>query len=100
MDSTTNNLIGRWRTDPEDAPSLEHYGSVTLTFTREGQLIYTIHGEGKDEIMMLSYRVENQTLVTDQPSNPREERTAFTVTPEGKLLLLYEGLPCRYIRED
>ncbi len=100
VDNFTNKMIGRWHTDPEDSNSLRDYGDVTLNFTEDGRLIYTIHGEVKDEIMLLSYRVENQTVVTDQPSKPREERTAFSLTPEGKLTLFYEGYQSQYVCES
>jgi hypothetical protein len=100
MNSVADKLIGRWHTDPADELSRQDYGSVTLNFTRDGRLIYTSHGEEKDQIMLLNYRVENQMLVTDQPSEPKEERTAFSFTPEDKLILFYEGHRSLYVRES
>ena len=100
MSSLTDTLIGRWHTDPADITSLREYGSVSLNFTADGRLIYTIRSEGKDQIVLLTYRVENQTLVTDQPSEPGEERTAFSLTPEGKLIMFYEGHQSIYVRES
>lgn len=80
-------LIGTWRTDPTDAWSLRHYGEVTLRFDAQGGLVYTVHQPGKDQIILLTYRVEGDCLVTDQPSSPAEERTPFFFTPDGRLAL-------------
>jgi hypothetical protein len=76
-------LVGCWR---QIDSNLEP-GGVTLAFYDAGKLTYTIHGEQKDEIIELTYRVSGNTLVTDQPSHPRVERTTFTFLPEGLLEL-------------
>jgi len=39
--------------------------------------------------MILTYRIEGDTIISDQPSHPREEKTKFSFTPEGKLVLIY-----------
>ena len=98
MDDLANQLIGVWHTDPGDVHALESYGRVTLSFTKDRRLVYTIHAGGKDEIILLSYRVEGQFLVTDQPSQPNEERTPFSITPDGNLILRYEEHESTYIR--
>ena len=98
-DDLVNQLIGVWHTDPEDVQALESYGRVRLNFTKDRRLVYTIHADGKDEIILLSYRVEGQFLVTDQPSQPNEERTRFSITPDGSLILHYEGHESTYIRD-
>ena len=99
MDSLANQLIGVWHTDPEDFHALEIYGRVTLSFTKDRHLVYTIHADGKDEIILLTYRVEGHFLVTDQPSQLNEERTRFSITPDGNLILHYEGRESTYIRD-
>lgn len=48
--------------------------------------------------MLLTYRVEGDVLVTDQPSDPREERTKFKFTASGNLVLLREQRPATYVR--
>jgi hypothetical protein len=47
---------------------------------------------------VLTYRVEDDLLITDQPSSPREERTRFWFSPDGRLVLDYEGVQARYVR--
>lgn len=82
-------LIGTWTSDPLDIESQEAFGNSTLEFREDGQLVYTIHGEAKDQIILLTYRVENNILVTNQPSFPREEKTAISFGDEGELILVY-----------
>jgi len=36
--------------------------------------------------------------MTNQPSGPKEEKTKFSITPEGKLLLIYANETHQYIR--
>jgi hypothetical protein len=39
-------------------------------------------------------------LITDQPPHPKEERTKFKITADGKLVLLHENRPSAYVRVD
>ena len=80
-------LVGTWRTDPDDAWSLRECGDVSLRFEADGTLVYTIHLPKKEQIMRLTYRVEQGVLVTDQPSSPREHRTEFYFTEDGRLAM-------------
>lgn len=98
LHGSADRLIGRWTTDPDDSDSLHESGRVSLVFGNDEKLTYVIHGENKDEIMVLTYRLEDDMVITDQPSAPREERTAFTLTPAGKLILELGGIRSRYIR--
>ena len=91
-------LLGHWVTDTEDSESLAEYGEVSLDFGPGGRLAYTIHLEGKRQIMLLTYRVEGNVLVTDQISEPHEERVAFEMTPSGKLVLFSQPVPSTYVR--
>lgn len=91
-------LIGRWATDPNDTDSLREYGRTTLDFGPDGKLTYIIHGDGKDDIMLLTYRIDGGMIVTNQPSAPNEEYSAFTVTPEGVLIIEFGGIQSRYVR--
>ena len=91
-------IIGKWRSDPDDPEAIATYGDVSLDFTRNGGLVYTIHVEGKREIMLLTYRIDGDLLITDQPSSPREERTRFKITCAGKLVLHNERGPSTYVR--
>jgi hypothetical protein len=76
-------LVGAWRSDPEDLEAISQYGDVSLDFAQSGALTYTIHCEEKRQIILLTYRVEGDVLITDQPSDPKEQRTKFEITPFG-----------------
>ena len=79
-------LLGTWRTDPTDARSLADYGDVSMHFDETGALTYTVHGDGVVQILNLTYRVDGTTMITNQPSKPREERTKLAFTADGRLL--------------
>ncbi len=91
-------LLGTWVSDPEDEEGIREFGRVSLEFSEDGDLTYTIHGDDKDQKMFLTYSVEGNELVTDQPSRPQRERTAFSLTSEGRLTLWFGGQRSVYIR--
>jgi hypothetical protein len=93
-------LVGKWISDPADTESIRDYGQVSLDFSSAGRLVYAIHGAGKRQFILLEYRVEGNVLVTDQTSNPQPEKTAFEISPEGKLLLFYKDRRSVYIRDS
>lgn len=92
MEFNDRSLLGTWSSAPGSSED------TTLEFKEDGRLDYTIHGTEKDQKIFLTYRVENNTLVTDQPSHPREERTPFVFTEDGKLVLIYGDQRSLYIR--
>lgn len=101
MKTNSELLLGTWISDSEDIESIQKFGNVKLHFTEDGQLIYTIFNEHKDQKIFLTYRVENNVLITDQPSDPREERTKFQITEEGRLEQeCSDGGISRYIRDQ
>jgi hypothetical protein len=91
-------LIGMWGLDPEDREAVAEYGHTTLVFQEDGSLVYTILGEASDQVLNLTYFLDGEVLVTNQRSQPREERTRFSFAPDGSLLLNYGGKVVRYIR--
>jgi hypothetical protein len=85
--SVRDDLVGYWRTDPDDRWSLREYGDVSLFFDSRDGLVYTLHLKNRKQIMQMKYRVDGNFLITDQPSAPREEKTEFFFTPDGRLAL-------------
>lgn len=53
-----------------------------MEFREDGQLIYTIHSNEKDEIILMIYEVDGDLLITDQPSSPNREVTKFKMEKE------------------
>jgi hypothetical protein len=96
----TNSLLGSGeaiQTTKRQSPSMV---MSRLDFSPNGGLTYTVHTEGKRQVMLLTYRVEGEVLITDQPSDPKEERTKFKIRSDGTLVLLYEHRPSTYVRAD
>jgi len=54
-------------------------------------LFHSVLSDGRWQIMKLTYRVEGDYLVTDQPSSPRAERTRFRLESDGTLRLEFGG---------
>jgi len=99
IESMKVRLVGTWRTDRADEPSVRGYGDVSLCFASDGSLRYTIHSAAKDQIMLLTYRVDGECLVTDQPSSPHEHRTRFSLTADDRLALENpDGTTTYYVR--
>ena len=64
-------LAGTWR-QLEDP-------NISMVFFPDGRLEYrTIEGDVV-QIMKLTYRIDGRDIVSNQPSAPREERTAFRI---------------------
>jgi hypothetical protein len=91
-------LFGKWRLDPTDVAARDTFGEVALEFKRDGSLTYVIEEAAKYDVMLLRYRIEGNELITDQPSSPKEERTRYSFTDDGKLILALGGLQARYVR--
>jgi hypothetical protein len=93
-------LIGTWVLDAADERSRTEYGEVSLKFTEDGFLVYTIHSGEMRQEMLLTYRVEGEWLVTDQPSSPREERTRVRISEDGRLHLRYGEFDSVFVRGE
>ena len=91
-------LLGAWLVDETDKLALTRLGNVLLEFDGSGALRYSIREQDKTQIINLRYRVEGSTIVTDQPSAPRVERTQFSIAEDGVLTLAFDGVPYRFVR--
>jgi len=69
-----------------------------MDFMPSGDLLYCIEAASKWQVMRLSFRVEGETIITDQPSHPGEERTGFEFDSAGALVLDYDGLKAKFVR--
>jgi hypothetical protein len=91
-------IVGTWTLDPDDIESQQIYGNTSMEFTEAGDLIYTIHLEGKDQKIFMTYKVEQQLLITSQSSSPRKEKTKFRLLSNGKLELYFEDVKSTYTK--
>lgn len=90
-------LIGSWKVDPTDQAALNEFGDVTLDFDEKGNLTYTIRSDGKRQVILLSYKVEGNSIVTDQPSRPNEETSAYQIS-HNVLTIEFAGETARFLR--
>lgn len=82
--TSANELVGRWY-------GVVNGEKVALEFLPDGRLAYAILTPNGTQVMRLTYRVEGGELITDQPSAPREERTAFSIDGKGNLTVTFGG---------
>jgi len=78
-----------WETDSSDAATVEQYGNVRMHFFESGNLTYTICSDTVDQVIRLTYTIEGNTITTQQPSAPREEKTQYTIEADGRLALTH-----------
>lgn len=92
-----DNIIGVWQTASDDIVSLELYGNVTLTFKRNGELTYQLKEGNKVQIIIMTYEIKGNELITNQLSDPREEITKF-ILDNDYLYLIYDNITSKYQR--
>jgi hypothetical protein len=90
-DATRAKLIGKWF-------GIVAGERVGMDFLEDGRLAYAILTKKGTQIIRMTYRVDGETLITDQPSHPREERTRFWWDESGALVLEFGGEKCQFTR--
>ena len=93
--SVPNEPCWNWVLDGADARARADLGDVLLEFDEDGNLIY---GVETDQIIKLRYQIDGDTIITDQPSAPQTERTAFSLSDDRELTLAFGGVPYRFYR--
>lgn len=81
MFATEQHFLGEWRQVEPDP----HPASIFITFERGGRLRYTVETTTVQHIL-LTWRVDGNALITDQPSAPRQERTRYRFTAPSRLV--------------
>lgn len=70
---------------------------VGLEFLADGRLAYVVLSGGKTQGMRLTYRLDGDVLVTDQPSAPQEIRSPFRIE-RSDLTISFAGTESRFQR--
>jgi hypothetical protein len=84
--NATERLLGRWRqVAPDPSPA-----SIFITFEPDGRLRYALEA-GTTQIILLTWRVDGNVVVSEQPGAPREDRAHFRFDGPGRLVLEREG---------
>ena len=90
-------IVGCWELLKSEPP-VDFGERVQMQFGPDGGLTYGALEQGNWQIMLMSYRAEGDTLVTNQPSSPREESTHFEIRADGILQLEFGGSVCYFER--
>jgi hypothetical protein len=98
MSDSTHPLLGIWAIDDSDENAIARYGRTSMEFRSDGTLVHAIHGDESDQIMLLTFRVEGNVLITDQPSSPKVDRSDFMFCDDGRLVLVHDGVSSFYRR--
>ena len=87
-------LLGLWASETDDG----EYGATRLHFYPNGDLLYVVKAEKRDEVFRLTYTTQGDLIISDQPSDPRQETTRYWIDEKGILSLEYDGVCTRYRR--
>lgn len=91
-------LLGRWRLLRADSV-LEFAAGVRMEFLPDGHLLYSIPVNDRELVVELIYRVEGETLRTDNPLAPHATATRFEFGAGEVLILDFAGPRAWFIRE-
>lgn len=91
-------LIGTWRLLRADA-SLDFAPGVRMEFVADGSLHYHIDVGGKDQIVTLVYRVDDDVLYTENPTAPHAMSVRITHGEGDVLVLDFAGASAVLVRE-
>ncbi|MCF2501371.1 hypothetical protein [Dyadobacter chenhuakuii] len=92
-------LIGIWNSDQRDELTQKNVGKVTMRFMSDGQLLYDINAGNKLQRMNLVYKINGDTIISNQPSHPQEEKTKFRIEDDNKLIMEFNGEKAVFLRE-
>ncbi len=95
--STTKRLVGCWHLVRASDPEIER---AEADFREDGRLFYSVLSRDRWQVMKLTYRIEGNTIVTDQPSAARQERSHFDLAGDGTLMLELDGVRSWFRRGD
>ena len=93
-------LIGRWRLAIDDVAARRRFGEHALELTALGDLVQSTVTPGGLTRVLLTWRLEDDVLVTDQPSAPKIERLKVSLLPGGELMVGEGTMASRYVRDD
>ena len=84
-----NDLVGSWESDMDDEQTRQRIGRARIEFYSDKMLGYVTFDGDKTQIIKLTYDVHDDFIVTDQPSQPKIQRTRFELL--GSKLKLFYG---------
>lgn len=94
-----NELVGRWVVSRNDASTLSALGDVQIEFDANGKMDYFINEGDKTQSINMTYRIDGEFIISDQPSHPRPERTKFVLARENVLELWLGGERFEFVKQ-
>ena len=91
-------LLGRWRLFRSDS-GLDFAPNVRMEFLHGGRLRYEFDAGETSQSLMLIYRVEGDTLFTDNPAAPHATEARFWFGEGDVLVFDFGGAIAWFIRE-
>jgi len=92
-------LLGVWKSDPEDVSGYNAFGVFQMEFKSNGELIYVLYEKAKTMKFLLTYEIDGNFIISDQPSAPAKIRTEYNFLPDGKLELTIDGVKAKLIKQ-
>ena len=86
-----NLIIGLWELVAEVPASSVPIEKHTCEFKNNGELIMIYYGLEKKSLIFLTYEIQGDYLVTDQPSHPNIEKSLFKLSKQTLEIESTEG---------
>ena len=97
---TIQKLYGSWVLDPKDKKAKESFGDICINFEKDGTASYLINTEdNKEQAILLTYKVLDDKIITNQPTHPKEEVSRFLFNSDGSLTIFFENQEASFIRK-
>ncbi len=92
-------FFGTWRLLHAD-PTLDFAPGVRMEFCEGGVLRYHIDVGGRDQVVTLMYRVDDEHLHTENPESPHAMSVRMSHGPGDVLVLDFVGPKALLVRES
>lgn len=86
-----NLIIGIWELVAEVPASGSPIEKHTCEFKKNGELIMTYYGLEKKSLIFLTYEIQGEYLVTDQPSHPDIQKSLLNLSKQALEIESDEG---------
>ena len=98
MNYTEKDFIGSWKTDQREAQAEPQDGDVTINFDDDGSAKYVIYYADKRDVVHLTYKVDGDHIVIEQPPQGVPMSVKFAFNTDGSLLLWFNNVKGRFLR--
>ncbi len=91
-------LLGIWKSDPDDWLTRLNYGNVMIEFKENGELIYSIFADDAIQKIFMTFEIRDNVILSDHPTSPGKVETLYRILADGRLELVNDGIKSRYSR--